>query len=589
MIHVSKVKSKTLKGGFTAALGPATFIVGRNGSGKSRIVNALEYALTGSVSDIRGRALVADANVKLLGEAVADAAGDEALSEKNRALAAADAGAVKRKAPKVDLELLQGEETLKITGEGKSAPFPNAMLLRDVEAAVAGSPATLRKFLVKHAVGVLSREDILARLPAAQRPAYTDASATSDYAASDEGEPSDELAVLLGTIEYSAKRARGAAADGKAALALANAAQGVPPIEADLARAQGTILDATAALEKAASAQAGATARAERKLKIRELHVHIEEILKKHPELQDQPTPVGAAAPAPFTEAFTRNLASLRQHAADGACKCLVCGSAAEPGHFVGRLTKVESIIAGREYQLLAAQKRALEELFGGPVADGAIGAEALPTARKLLAEAQATDVELQGRVKAWAQIDAARARAAECEVSGKRYSDLADACQDVLKKLLEAGRGRFVARVQEGLPPSDRFEMELSETRIDFGLVKEGQLQSALSGAEWVRVLGAMALACAGGEASSAGPRILVTPDRAWDSETLGLVLEAWRGFPAKTGIQVIVTSTIDPFPVSALDGWTVVRTSDLPAGAAAAAPRAKIDPATAAALEEL
>lgn len=49
---------KTLRAEQPVALAPRTLIIGKNGSGKSAITQAIEYALTGSVTDMMGRALV---------------------------------------------------------------------------------------------------------------------------------------------------------------------------------------------------------------------------------------------------------------------------------------------------------------------------------------------------------------------------------------------------------------------------------------------------------------------------------------------------------------------------------------------------
>ena len=56
-MYIQHVKSN-LKRGVDATLGKRTIITGPNGSGKTSIQNAIELALTGSASDIEGRAVV---------------------------------------------------------------------------------------------------------------------------------------------------------------------------------------------------------------------------------------------------------------------------------------------------------------------------------------------------------------------------------------------------------------------------------------------------------------------------------------------------------------------------------------------------
>ena len=56
-MYIQHVKSN-LKRGVDATLGTRTIITGPNGSGKTSIQNAIELALTGSASDVEGRAVV---------------------------------------------------------------------------------------------------------------------------------------------------------------------------------------------------------------------------------------------------------------------------------------------------------------------------------------------------------------------------------------------------------------------------------------------------------------------------------------------------------------------------------------------------
>ena len=64
MRYVKRVESN-VKGGVAVDLGPRTLIVGPNASNKSAVVNSVEFALTGAVSDVVGRALVKEANALL--------------------------------------------------------------------------------------------------------------------------------------------------------------------------------------------------------------------------------------------------------------------------------------------------------------------------------------------------------------------------------------------------------------------------------------------------------------------------------------------------------------------------------------------
>lgn len=584
MIFAKAVRSKTLKGGVDAVLGPCTLLLGPNGSGKSRVVNAVEYGFTGKVSDIRGRALAAEAvALKSLGVTIVEK-GDE-LDE-------VDDAPRGRKMPKVSIDLAQldgnSKETpgIRIEGEGKSAPFPNAMLLRDVEDAVAGSAATLRKFLVRHAVGELQRDDVLARLPAARRTLYADMVVTGVAV---DGSGDGELNALIGIIASAQSLARKAAGRAKdCETKIRTAPQCAIPSMAELTAADSAITDAQDALEKriAAQATAGAvaSARVSRMERRAALHKQREGLLERNPWLKSaRPPEHGAAVPPPFTDAFRRNMECLRQLAADDAGKCLVCGAeyGSDPGHFKDRLTKVENIMAEREFHMLTAQLREYDDLHssGSNIADAeAITAE-IPTARRILNEARMAKAQLEENARAWQAIDVARAQVKEYEAAETRYKELAEDCSTALKGLFGAGRLRFAEKVQTFLPAGDRFGLDLTETRIDFGLLDDaGDLRTALSGAEWARVMGAMALACAAAGSSDgpASPRILALPDRALDAVTLSNIMEAWRELPRKFGIQVLICAVVAP--IREVDGWTVVKTGELQgSNGAARAPKAQ------------
>lgn len=618
MLLIRRAKSPNLKGGFDVQLGPCTLLLGDNGSGKTSIVNAIEYACTKVVSDVRGRALAADAaGLKSLG--APGASGDDSAEP------------AARKAPHVELELANWDATkgaasgpsIKISSDGKSAAFPDVMILREVEAAIAGSADTLRKFLVKHAVGELSREDVLDRLPAGQRAPYTDATKSAadsgaldvESLGTDAPAIVDELATLVAVGAEAAARARKAAADAKAARAMIDAApQGTRPTSADGEAALARVRDATSTLERL-NQEAGAAvmklrvaalaleergrARAARHKTRVEVGAALNAIYARAPELRER---VWKDTPAPvaFSDVFHRNMASLRQHVADGAEKCLVCGTKAGHDALSQRLKLVEAKIVEREWYTACETLARLDEDERAAAAEGSsasaagaggdaprVDVDSLATARRVLQEAQAASSVLAASALAWDTVDRARARLVECEARETSAKALASACSDVLKQLFAAGRARFAAKVQAALPAGDKFELVLSDTRIDFGLVgADGALDTALSGGEWARVIGAMALACAGESANTDVPRVLVLPDRQISPRTLAALMEAWASWPARSGgVQIIVCSVVPP--EREVPGWTVIRTDDytplvMPAapGARRVAPTARAEP---------
>ena len=110
-----------------------------------------------------------------------------------------------------------------------------------------------------------------------------------------------------------------------------------------------------------------------------------------------------------------------------------------------------------------------------------------------------------------------------------------------------------FVAKVQSFLPKTDTFGMKLRDGErevVSFGLVRDGFLHTALSGAEWARVVAAMSSACV-----PAGKYACIVPEeRAFDPETLRDVMAALSACHH----QVILTSPVKPKKVP--QGWVVV-----------------------------
>jgi hypothetical protein len=78
-----------------------------------------------------------------------------------------------------------------------------------------------------------------------------------------------------------------------------------------------------------------------------------------------------------------------------------------------------------------------------------------------------------------------------------------------------------------------------------------DGKLRTALSGAEWARVMAAMAEACV-----DAGKYACIVPEeRAFDPKTLSDVLKAL----SSCSHQVIIASPVAPKPLP--KGWTLIK----------------------------
>jgi len=222
------------------------------------------------------------------------------------------------------------------------------------------------------------------------------------------------------------------------------------------------------------------------------------------------------------------------------------------------------SILTALSAQAASAQKFAdamverveeLEKTLAG------LDAEAAPTvpvddAKAALDRAEAALADLKVVADAWTTTRKAESAAGEAEERAEEWKALKTACEFSVGVVLGKALTTFVGKVQQNLPDGDVFDLRLNDGDrevVQFGLTRDGNLHTALSGAEWARVMAAMAEACVGDEQFA----VLVPEERAFDPETLSDVLAAF----AKTHLQVIIASPVAPKKVP--KGWTVVKRS--------------------------
>ena len=161
---------------------------------------------------------------------------------------------------------------------------------------------------------------------------------------------------------------------------------------------------------------------------------------------------------------------------------------------------------------------------------------------------------DLRSARNAWAAVQKAEASAIDADRQQLEWKALKEACESAMAMTLEKALTTFIAKVQSYLPKTDTFDLRLRDGDrevVQFGFIRDGALHTALSGAEWARVMAAMASACV-----PEGQYACIIPEeRAFDATTLKDVLTALGTSPH----QVILTSPVAPRSVP--KGWTVVR----------------------------
>jgi len=610
ILHVASIESN-IKDGVNVALAPKTLIVGPNASGKSAIVNAVELAVSASVSDVIGRVVMSSE-----GELLALAPGRKApllatakLSDGSTAIWNMDEGTGKSKAKRATHAVPPSIDPLTV--------FP----LRLVREALTGSAEKARKFFLSH-VGEISDADIRARIPVSLGENYR--SAMSECLAADP--PVDKL---LKALDVSKKRARDAKAKAKAATAVATeVGQGLAaptPVEM-LAQWRGELDQHRAAQEQAIACNATADAQAravaqraaaeERRLADRERVAALRATIESGRALIESKAAQLAAMAAPAEMDTTKKAAIiLIRHAAEvtasGAetAECLACGRVLDPRVAGERAQAVDQILARREadkaayfalkaemdtltaeagrkatdLSIMEAGLRSLEETLGSTPAPS----QPAVTSPEQMATRKAAITNLEQRISnaeqtnaAWASAKKAQENGLESKRGGTEWADLAVECARVIAELLDQNVSTFIQRVQALLPPSDVFGLELRDGESSicrFGLYegvgKARTLHTALSGVEWARVMAAIALAIV-----APGKLAVVVPeDRAFDPGNLTAVLQAFSKAPC----QVILATPIEPSTVP--EGWLVIRTDAKVAAAVAveSKPAPKSEPA--------
>jgi hypothetical protein len=176
---------------------------------------------------------------------------------------------------------------------------------------------------------------------------------------------------------------------------------------------------------------------------------------------------------------------------------------------------------------------------------------ERLKEARDSASEAQRAHDQLMFRAQQWKQLredrdvlEGLRERLETLKEYGKALSGAGTA-------VLEGAKASFITKVQSYLPSSFEFGFILEEKSAQIGLIENGVLRTALSGAEWSTMIMALTAATVNGNYDA----VVVTPEeRAFDPHTLSGVMAALQ----TSDFQVILTSTVAPATVP--EGWTVV-----------------------------
>lgn len=556
-MEIRKVRSNVKKG-CDVELGSKTLIVGPNGAGKSSIVNAVELALTGRASDIAGRVDIArEADVMSLAKDGAPML---------EAVAAFDDG--------VNAAYYTTGSTAKAkkaTGDKPADRCHDDVLpIRSLKEAVLGSPQTARKYLLAKASGDMTLDDIRALVPADLR-AVLDA-VLAQFSPS--MLPADALISALEQSGANMREANAKVKAAKSAASLVTDGASAPPTETELKAAKKARDEARkqlAAITAATTAFTGLDGlRQEAGDRETEALRAIEALKAAEAAFAN------IEKPSPTLDGLSHVVEACALSTKGG--ECMVCGSTdnlasidERRGMIVDHLAnverglkdyrraedKVKELRTKADVAVLAAERAA--EAFAR--AEATVDADTQPDvtvedAKQQLDAAEEALLTLQTRANAWDTARKAQATANDAERQSAEWSKLKDALELAVAALLTQALSSFIDKVQRKLPKGDVFDLRLRDGDrevVQFGLVRDGYLHTALSGAEWARVVAAMASACV-----PDGKYACVIPEeRAFDAVTLGDVMRALGSSPH----QVILTSPVTPHAPP--KGWTIIERS--------------------------
>lgn len=599
MRYINRVRGTT-KGGCDALLAPKTLIVGANGVGKTRLINTIELALTGEASNVSGKAM-ASAGTELI-----------TLAPHNQNLEAyvqfndGEEGnfALTRSTPKggKGAEKKAAASTSKTWEPPKSIDPEMVMPLGLLRGAMT-SPEAARKFFLKHAVGDVAESDILGRLAPELHELYR--AAVADCTMRD-----TQIDRLLHALAGATKRAREYSQSAEMTLANANNASfggGVLPTEALIASARRQVTDCRQALERAVLASQSIGTADAAKAGVNDAKVRLmraeDRLVTQKARLEDVNKRRAALPPVTELEpGMMQTIQAIRWHQQKNLSKCVCCGfdvcSGRDDGstvfetpaaHWAARkeiadtkhatttglmvrhqragevLANVQLEVQAAAQEVSAAQRELArwEEMVAKSVTVAPEEAAHIGSIEQLRSMTDDADLKLQQMLSAqaaWESASSLRSSSLEAKNKANKWEQLSEACKSVVKLLLDAGVAEFEAKVRHYLPTKHKFALQLHDSlgreTCRYGLMRKGEIQTALSEGEWAQVVCAIAAVISSqpDEKGNVPFSVIVPPDRAFDPKTLTQVLKAFSDMPQ----QVIITSTVMPAQVPA--GWRVV-----------------------------
>lgn len=546
MMYLKKVKGN-LKGGLPdyQELYQKTLIFGRNGHGKSTIVNIVELLLGGFATDVMGRSLVrkpADLIV-LKGEGLPKAT-------------------LKLQGVLSDGSTLQYE--LRQTEKGAGRPKhlgPQGITVRfpfqEVKENLTGSAETARKWLSQQ----LPIENYLEVSDALREQIYFH-------------QENDRNATLVDVLEIIKDGAKRKIKEAKSSIKSAEKAiemlgKDVTPIEDSFV--DGLKSESDLILERllSASQTVQQSELDELQRQINSLEQGIESVLQEILLLGDV---------QPLSDVEKSEIAKLEHLKAviqinTHRDKCFVCDN-----HLDGRaltITQVQNLLdrvserveqCKKKNQIIAHRERGLKELQQlkskyGQLLERQAGFQHdnKDQLQKQYTETRRQYEDAKRQLDAFNRIKSLKETIESENKTIEENKDFAAHAEQQVSEAIKQAVSVFCDRVTKFLPDAYQFIMSITDNYCRIGLHTVGRDCYAVSGAEWVMMILAIASATTDDENETI-MNVFIPEERAYDSTTLSEMMEALSNAPG----QVILTSTISLSETPT--GWETVEVSKIP-----------------------
>lgn len=479
-----KIRS-SVKGGVSVQLGPRTLLVGRNGSGKSAVVQALELACTGAVTDMEGRESVA-----LAGALARLFPGDDRYVEVVWSDGSRFTWRLSDGAPG---SFKEPEET---------RPFVVRFPILEFYSLFGKQDTTIRSWLEGKAVGDTTVDDIVKAVGPFHEKDVRKLALTV---------PKVDFLSLAAEAKSQTRTLRTQATSQEKTVDRLTQGLATPLTDGE----RKAIEDRLAALPSG-----GGLAPARHAALLTEI-AELERELASIPEKSE--TYQQLQTVTVLEKLITDHVRTF------GEKECFVCGS---HGDIRKRLDECRTLL--QQQSLVSSQMTRAAYIRAALATKKAEAAQPLapdPAERRNLESVLYADGEAR---KTWANAQSIRNDVAQKRATANSFAQTATALETYGVSHLNSRKAAFEASVTPFL--GEEFGVDLDVARV--GMKRGGTLHTALSGVEEARVLLAL------GASVGAEDAIMIPKDRAWDAETLTATMKTL----ATSTVPILLMATVLP-----------------------------------------